>query len=768
MTGDLLHEVAPETTTPSTTAATVVVCTLGREPRLADTVDRLLGQTHAALDVVVVDNDPGSGRVRELLGAVDDPRLRIVDEPRRGLSVARNTGLAAAGAPVVAFTDDDAVPDPDWVAALVRVFDADPDGRVGCVTGLVLPAELDRPEHRWFEEFGGFGKGGRPLVWAGPADRAALAHLGAPGPRGALFPYGGGEVGSGNNMAFRTDVLRRLGGFDPALGAGSPACGGEDLDAFRAVLLSGAAIAYTPHARVRHHHRDTFAALRSQVRGYGAGMGAVVVKGLLSGPRPAAAILRRLPAAARVLLDPRSPKNTGKSAEYPAELTQAELRGFLAAPWRYALGRWRARRVPRPGVGGPGGPGLETSALSLMVSSAVTGLLGLVFWAATARGYPTGEVGRASAVISSATMLSTVANLSVGSMYERFLGLAGSRTRGLLLKGYALCGTLALLLGAGFLLLGPADRLFTSVWDLLTFPLLVMVLSMFALQDPILVGMRAAPRVAVKNVFHAVAKLVLVVALAFTASGGAVVWSWLVPAAVAAVVVNWLLFRRASPAPSDGDGSALPPVRELLQYFAASYALTVVSGIVPLLLPLLVISRFGAETNAYFAMAWTLAGAATLLLGTVGGPYVAEVASDPDLRRLPDLTRRFERLLVLVGGGGGLALFVLAPWILGLFGAEYAENATTLARLMAASLPLVAIGALYGGLARVYRRMRLAVVVQCVTAAIIVAGALALTRDHGITGVGLAYLGAQVVATLALAGPLWRLRREALRGGRPA
>lgn len=74
----------------------VVVCTLGRERRLQRTVEAVLGQTHRHLQLVVVDNDPASGRTAALLAGVGDPRLRRVPHAERGLSSARNAGLSAA------------------------------------------------------------------------------------------------------------------------------------------------------------------------------------------------------------------------------------------------------------------------------------------------------------------------------------------------------------------------------------------------------------------------------------------------------------------------------------------------------------------------------------------------------------------------------------------------------------------------------------------------------------------------------------------------
>lgn len=321
------------------TAVTVVVCTLGREPRLVKTVVALLGQTHTDLEILVVDNDPDSGGVSSLLAELNDPRLRIVAEPRRGLSAARNTGLAEASHPVIAFTDDDALPAPDWIAAVAAVFDADP--AVDCVTGLVLPAEVATRTQLFFEEAGGFAKGLRAVHWRRGGGGTALGT--EAGPEGIAFPFDGG-FGSGNNMAFRAAALRDLGGFDEALGAGSPTRGGEDLDAFQAVYLAGGTVVYWPAALVRHHHRADHDALVEQLHGYGVGMAAVVTKRFLSSPSTAAGVLRRLPGGLRLLLDSRSDKNRGKSAAFPAEATRAERRGYLAGPGAYLRARRRVRR----------------------------------------------------------------------------------------------------------------------------------------------------------------------------------------------------------------------------------------------------------------------------------------------------------------------------------------------------------------------------------------------------------------------------------------
>jgi O-antigen/teichoic acid export membrane protein len=81
------------------------------------------------------------------------------------------------------------------------------------------------------------------------------------------------------------------------------------------------------------------------------------------------------------------------------------------------------------------GKNLRLNSVAVVSSSALTSLLGLAFWAVSAKLFPAAEVGIAAATTSSAMMLSTLASLSLGAMYERFLPLAGRRAGALVLHG---------------------------------------------------------------------------------------------------------------------------------------------------------------------------------------------------------------------------------------------------------------------------------------------------------------------------------------------
>lgn len=304
----------------------VVIPTCCEPARLERCLESVLDCTYDDFEVIVVENRPGSGATSRMLAErfPGESRLRYLEEARVGSSFARNTGLAAAEGEVVAFADDDVLVDSGWVDRCAAAL-ASP-GDVACVAGLILPLELESDSQVLLEQFASFGKGFRRETYRLPESRTDHP----------LLPYTPGIIGSGANMAVRAEVLRRLGGFDVSLGGGTAAFGGEDLDVFVRLLLEGHAIAYEPRAIVWHRHPDGSARLDRQAYLYGVGLGALLAKQLLAGPRRVE-FLRAVPAGVRYLRGPGSRKNVGKPPDYPARLERLERRGMAAGPFRYFL-----------------------------------------------------------------------------------------------------------------------------------------------------------------------------------------------------------------------------------------------------------------------------------------------------------------------------------------------------------------------------------------------------------------------------------------------
>ena len=290
-------------------------------------------------EVLVVDNVPRDGLTRAAVtGLAGSGPVRYLSEDKSGSASARNRALPEARGEFLVFTDDDALVDRHWLAEIVRGFRAAPG--VDAVSGLLAPRRLDTPARVWFEQYGGFSRGYRQRIFD--------LHENRPSDE-PLYPFTAGLFGTGNNMAFRAEALRTIGGFDPALGNGTPALGGVDSEVLLRAVILGHRLVYRPHALVWHDHRADYAALRRQVYAYGAGLSAYLLKTVTTNPIVLPEFLARVPRGIRFALQSGSAKNEHKADDYPRDLTRAELRGMLHGPLAYVKSRrvYGRHRVPR-------------------------------------------------------------------------------------------------------------------------------------------------------------------------------------------------------------------------------------------------------------------------------------------------------------------------------------------------------------------------------------------------------------------------------------
>lgn len=173
----------------------VVVPTFNRQLLLRRTLESLLHQRSESVrfEVLVVDNN-SSDDTRAVVDAFANqwPKIKYLFEPRCGVSHARNTGIAAARAPLIAFIDDDVEADPAWIATIKRAFDDHPD--IDCVGGKIearwiVPPPAWLTENHWGAVALQAKKGDNPHVDASRASpclmtanfasrRAALDHVG--------------------------------------------------------------------------------------------------------------------------------------------------------------------------------------------------------------------------------------------------------------------------------------------------------------------------------------------------------------------------------------------------------------------------------------------------------------------------------------------------------------------------------------------------------------------------------------------------------------
>jgi GT2 family glycosyltransferase len=309
---------------------TVAVCTRERPEDIERCLQALLLLDYPNLDLLVVDNAPRTDATERVVRQYDG--VRYVREPRPGLDWARNRAILECRGDILAYTDDDVVVDPGWVAALVGVFTADPE--VMAVTGLVIPHELDTDAQRLFETYGGFGRG-FVRRWYRGADGRPLAPV-----------HGGtGKFGTGANMAYRRLLFDRIGGFDPALDVGTCTNGGGDLDMFFRVLKEGHTLVYEPRAIVRHRHRREYAQLRTQIVNNGIGFYSFLVRTAHAYRDERWAVARLAGWWFRWWSLRRLARSLARKEQIPRELITGELFGSLRGLFRYQRARKEAGRI---------------------------------------------------------------------------------------------------------------------------------------------------------------------------------------------------------------------------------------------------------------------------------------------------------------------------------------------------------------------------------------------------------------------------------------
>jgi hypothetical protein len=144
-------------------------------------------------------------------------------------------------------------------------------------------------------------------------------------------------------MSFDRRLLIELGGFDVALGAGTPVRSGEDGAMISHLMLAGHTVVYEPGAFVRHDHRSSWTELTTQFYGIGMGLTAFYTRLLLAEPRWLPFLVRLLPAALRERARDDS-QCRAEDPDFPLELRRMQRRGMLAGPFAYLQSRRRQRR----------------------------------------------------------------------------------------------------------------------------------------------------------------------------------------------------------------------------------------------------------------------------------------------------------------------------------------------------------------------------------------------------------------------------------------
>ena len=301
---------------------TVVVCTRDRPAELERCLRAVRQIEYPRIDVLVIDNAPIKTPARE---AAERWGARYIVEPVKGLSPARNRGALESRGEILAYIDDDAVPEPQWLSSIALAFE---DSRVMAAAGRVIPFKPSQTD----------GAVSLPDARQGRAQRVV----------DSSDPYwfeiaNFGSFGIGANMAFRRSAFAVWPGFDVRLGRGAAIDGGEENYAFFSLVQLGFRILYTPDAVVRHSVNGTSAEITSQHLHSLSTISAYILFLLVEHPRYRTRLLRYIFGGMRAASRPwRDDATTGVGRIAPRS---RELLAWLSGPWLFAKSRFNFGKV---------------------------------------------------------------------------------------------------------------------------------------------------------------------------------------------------------------------------------------------------------------------------------------------------------------------------------------------------------------------------------------------------------------------------------------
>jgi O-antigen/teichoic acid export membrane protein len=398
---------------------------------------------------------------------------------------------------------------------------------------------------------------------------------------------------------------------------------------------------------------------------------------------------------------------------------------------------------------------LYRNAYLMMINTATTSVLGLVYTVLAATVYSEDEVGRNSALISVMALLSNIAQLNGAQILMRYLPVAGMQGRRLVnlaigIPALASAGLAAVVLVVAQLATSEDYLLNLELPLALWFIVSVVTWSMFNLQNSTFIGLRRVAWVPIGNTSFSAVKIVLLLPFAGILSGYGIFIAWTVPVLFSVIALQALLYKKYIPIfESEATGDE-PPIdkRAVLRYVSWDYFGWMFSQAAITIVPLLIVSSLGEEENAYFYIPQIIATAVDLFVINLMTSLVVEASRD--LSAIGHMSRLIVKRITFLVLPAVVFIIVAAPLFFMVLPGNYGDEGTTVLRLLAlATLPRVVI-ALSNSLSRLDQKTHQVTILQAVHAALIIGLAVVLMPIMGINGAALAILLSATIVAVAV------------------
>ena len=397
---------------------------------------------------------------------------------------------------------------------------------------------------------------------------------------------------------------------------------------------------------------------------------------------------------------------------------------------------------------------LYSNALYLMIANSASSLLGFVFWIIAARFYSTEDVGFASAVIAAVGFVALFAHLGIGMGLVRFLSHSGENANSMLNTAFTI-GVLssiavAVIFVAGLGLWSPSLLfLRQDPAYLVAFIIFAIAYQLSYLMDEAFIAERRAGFVAARNIIFSLLKIPLPILLAALLHSFGIFASWGISLCAALLLCFLFFLPRAQPGYRPLPTINREVVSVMSRFSFANYLSVLFWSAPTMVMPIMVVNLLGAVPNAYFYIAWIIGTIPNLVSGAVSSSLFAEGSHEEEELGLH--TWRSLKMVLVILVPTVILILAIADKLLLLFGGAYAENATTLLRILAISALPFAINITYLSIKRVEKKLKALVGLTTFTAAVTLVLTYLLLPWIGINGAGIAWLATQGIVALMVA-----------------
>lgn len=403
---------------------------------------------------------------------------------------------------------------------------------------------------------------------------------------------------------------------------------------------------------------------------------------------------------------------------------------------------------------------LHRASWAVLASTVLVSGVGVLFWAVATRIYDPEDVGLGNAMVFAMMLLASVFQMNMSNVAVRFLPQVREKLGLRIGQAYAIAAGCSFLAALAFAYLSPHlsseyDFFHDNDWLPPVFAFSTALWAVFVVQDPVLMAVGRATWMPPENLAHSLAKFALLPVMYMIVPEQGLFLAWVLPLLIIVPVVNWLLARIAVPqalaAQKDKAGGVLEAFghpREMVKFMTQDFIGASATQIAIYATPLLTLALLGPTANAIYSAPFAMMSGMDLLFVAVLTSLTAEGSRSPE--RIKELIRLVVRRLIRIQIPLSIGVFIAAPLLLLPFAAEYREQGTEVARIIAVAGIFRAIMLFYESVARLQGNGPRLLFVQVFNMVVLVVGCVVLADPWGINGIAAAWLFAAAITAIAV------------------